>query len=145
MIILIMFCEVHLFKNLAIVPSKGSANSAGYDIYSCSRVVIPSKSRAIVPTGVGIRMPNGVYGRIAPRSGLASKKCIDIGGGVIDPDYRGEIHVIMVNDGDDDYIVNYGDRIAQLIFEKYLNIGLSPIGFSECTERDDRGFGSTGF
>ena len=69
-------------------------------------------------TGLSMALPPGCYGRIAPRSGLALKKFIDIGAGVIDSDYRGELGVILFNFGDEDFVVNMGDRIAQLILKK---------------------------
>ena len=68
--------------------------------------------------GLAISLLPACYGRIAPRSGLAIKKFIDVGAGVIDADYRGELGVILFNFGEEDFIVNMGDRIAQLIFEK---------------------------
>ena len=68
--------------------------------------------------GLAIAIPPDYYGRIAPRSGLALKKFIDVGAGVIDSDYRGEIGVVLFNFGNDDFVVNMGDKIAQLIFER---------------------------
>ena len=69
-------------------------------------------------TGLALAMPPDCYGRVAPRSGLALKRFVDIGAGVIDSDYRGELGVILFNFGDEDFTINMGDRIAQLIFEK---------------------------
>ena len=86
-------------------------------------------------------LPTGCYGRIAPRSGLALKKFIDIGAGVIDANYRGEVGVILFNFGNEDFVVNMGDRIAQLIFEK---IKTPEIKESEQLDGTDRGAGSYG-
>ena len=80
--------------------------------------VVPVHGKCLVQTGLAISLPPGCYGRIAPRSGLAIKKFIDVGAGVIDSDYRGELGVFLFNFGEEDFIVNMGDRIAQLIFEK---------------------------
>ena len=88
-------------------------------------------------------MPKGTYARIAPRSGLASKKGIAINGGVIDADYAGEVKVIMVNHGKNDCRIQPGDRIAQLIIEKIDTSDMMEVDDLEITERAERGFGST--
>ena len=91
-------------------------------------------------------MPAGVYARIAPRSGLAVKNRIAVGGGVIDPDYDGEVKVILFNHGDADFIVNPGDRIAQIVLERVMLIDASivPRKAKRGTDRGSAGFGSTG-
>ncbi len=78
-----------LVKN-AILPKKGSKYAAGYDLYAAVDTIIPSKGKNLVSTGISIAIPEGNYGRVAPRSGLACKNFIDTGAGVIDVDYRGE-------------------------------------------------------
>ena len=106
----------------------------------------------MVSTGLRVLCPDGTYGRIAPRSGLASKHCIDVGAGVIDADYRGEVKVLLINNGKDEFSVTQGMRIAQLIFEKCWvadQLGLKMIfddgnDASSKTERGSGGFGSTG-
>jgi dUTP pyrophosphatase len=89
-------------------------------------------------------MPTGSYARIAGRSGLA-QKMITTGGGVVDRDYRGEIKVVMYNMGGESYFVNKGDRIAQMIFERILDYGLTETDALTETSRGEFGFGSTGF
>ena len=89
-------------------------------------------------------LPPGCYGRIAPRSGLAIKKFIDVGAGVIDSDYRGELGVILFNFGDEDFTVNMGDRIAQLIFEKIKTPTIKKTNDLEGTRRGEGSYGSTG-
>lgn len=74
----------------AIIPKKGSEYAAGYDLYAAADIVIPAKSKGLVSTGLAIAVPDGNYGRVAPRSGLAAKNFIDTGAGVVDVDYRGE-------------------------------------------------------
>ena len=74
--------------------------------------------KCLVKTGLAMALPPGCYGRVAPRSGLALKKFIDVGAGVIDSDYRGKLGVILFNFSNEDFVINMGDRIAQLIFEK---------------------------
>lgn len=81
--------------------------------------VVPKRGKALVGTGLAFGIPEGNYGRIAPRSGLAAKNSIDVGAGVIDSDYRGEVKVLLFNFADEDFAFNQGDRIAQMIIEKY--------------------------
>jgi dUTP pyrophosphatase len=107
-------------------------------------VVVPAHGRAVVRTGLSIAIPENTYARIAPRSGLAVKKFLDTGAGVVDYDYRGEVGVVLFNHGEEDFEVKVGDRIAQLILER--------ISMADCvetdelfdTERGSAGFGSTG-
>ena len=89
-------------------------------------------------------MPPGCYGRISPRSGLAIKKFIDVGAGVIDSDYRGKLGVILLNFGEEHFMVNMGDRIAQLIFEKIKTPQIKEVKSLEETRRGNSGYDSTG-
>ena len=122
----------------------GSTGAAGYDLAAAQTAVVPAHGKLLVKTGLSISMPTGCYGRIAPRSGLALKKFIDIGAGVIDEDYRGEIGVVLFNFGDEDFEINVGDKIAKLIFEKIKTPAVVETDSLEETGRGDRGFGSTG-
>ena len=110
--------KVKRLCNNAILPVRGSTGAAGYDLVAAQSAVVPERGKLLVKTGLSSSMPTGCYGRIAPRSGLALKKFIDVGAGVIDEDYRGEIGVVLFNFGNDDFEVNMGDKVAQLIFEK---------------------------
>ena len=112
------YLYIKKLQNSAAIPKRATKDAAGYDIASVEETVVPAKGRTVVKTGLSIAIPDGCYGRIAPRSGLAVKKFIDIGAGVIDADYRGEIGVVMCNHSDEDLKVKQGDRIAQLILEK---------------------------
>ena len=136
-------CVKRLTKD-AIIPTRGSDASVGYDLYSTDEIIIPPTHRALVGTSVAILMPNGVYGRVAPRSGLAVKHGIQVGAGVVDPDYTGDVMVVLFNHGDKDFVVKKGDRIAQLILEKCETPRVEEIGFLEETDRGSGGFGSTG-
>ena len=91
-----------------IVPSRGTKDSAGLDVRADCDLIIPAGSRAIVPTGLKMRPPVGTYIRIAPRSGLAVKHSIDVGAGVVDRDYTGEIKVVLCNNGQKDFEVRKG-------------------------------------
>ncbi|KAJ4462004.1 putative deoxyuridine 5'-triphosphate nucleotidohydrolase [Paratrimastix pyriformis] len=87
---------------------------------ACSDCVVPPRGRLLVPTGIAIALPPETYGRIASRSGLALKNGIDVGAGVIDGDYRGEIKVLLFNHSDEPFPIAAGSRIAQLICERCL-------------------------
>jgi dUTP pyrophosphatase len=129
----------------ATLPTRGSDHSVGYDLYSSEDAMVPNQAgRAIVGTGITVVLPPGVYGRVAPRSGLAAKHCINVGAGVIDPDYTGEIKVILFNHGLKDFEIKKGDRIAQLILERCETPPIEEISIVEDTERGSSGFGSTG-
>ena len=129
----------------AIVPTRGSDGAVGYDLYSSEDAVVPCQAgRALVGTGITVVLPPGVYGRVAPRSGLAVKHCINVGAGVIDPDYTGEIKVVLFNHGETDFEIKKGDRIAQLVLERCETPPIEEINIVEDTERGSGGFGSTG-
>ncbi|KFV19515.1 hypothetical protein N340_03963, partial [Tauraco erythrolophus] len=128
----------------ASAPSKGSARAAGYDLYSAYDCVIPPMEKAVVKTDIQIALPSGCYGRVAPRSGLAAKHFIDVGAGVIDEDYRGNVGVVLFNFGKESFQVKKGDRIAQLICERICYPELEEVQALDDTERGEGGFGSTG-
>jgi dUTP pyrophosphatase len=132
-----------LSKN-ATLPVRSTKNAAGYDIAAAHSVTIPKKGRMLVKTDLAIALPEGYYGRIAPRSGLALKHGIDVGAGVIDPDYRGPLGVVLFNHGDTDFEVKQGDRIAQLIIESIATPKVIEVDSLNETERKSGGFGSTG-
>jgi len=128
----------------AIMPSRGSALAAGYDLSSATSCVVRARGKALVPTDLSIAIPEGTYARIAPRSGLAWKRSIDVGAGVIDADYRGPVGVILFNHSDQDFDIKAGDRIAQLIIEKILTPQVLEVEDLDSTFRGIGGFGSTG-
>lgn len=132
----------------ATLPTRGSAEAAGYDLYSARAINVPAFGRALIPTDLRIVLPLGTYGRIAPRSGLASNHGIDVGAGVIDRDYRGNVKVLLFNHTENDFQVSVGDRVAQLICEKIERPIIEEM--EQCdlqrqtTDRGEEGFGSTG-
>ena len=133
----------------SIIPTYGSSCAAGLDLYAYGEHIIPANKRLGIPTGISIEWHGSeaqeYYMRIAPRSGLSVKKSIDIGAGVVDYDYRGQIYVCFINNGDEDYVIKSGDRIAQMILERINRFLLiSEIEEHTQTERGDGGFGSTG-
>lgn len=137
-----------------IVPTYGSDFAAGLDLCSYGDYNIKANSRKLIPLGICIQWiseelehsnPNEYYFRIAPRSGLSVKYNIDIGAGVVDCDYRGEIKVCVINNSDNDYKISHGDRIAQGILERINRFNSIEI-VNELSEtiRGEGGFGSTG-
>jgi dUTP pyrophosphatase len=130
----------------AKLPTRSSDLDAGYDLYSAARGTLYCHvhRRALVKTGISVSIPKGYYGRVAPRSGLALRDGIGVLGGVIDSGYRGEIGVILINSGVQDFDFYEGDRIAQLIIEKCHDIEWEECDSLEDSDRGEGGFGSTG-
>ena len=128
----------------AIMPYRATKESAGLDLFSCEKGIIEPHSKKMIDIGISLKIPYGYYGRIAPRSGLTVKKSIDVGAGVIDSDYRGNINVILFNHGDERFTFNIGDKLAQLIIEKIAHVAMIPVRTLDYTNRGTGGFGSTG-
>jgi dUTP pyrophosphatase len=138
--------RVKRLSDRAVLPTRGSEFSAGYDLSSAETKVLAAGQRTIVKTDLSIACPPGTYGRVAPRSGLTVKFGIHVGAGVVDADYRGPLGVVLFNLGDKDFEIKEGDRIAQLILEEIKMVPLVDVGEAEldATERGAGGFGSTG-
>ena len=136
--------RVKCLRENAVLPKRGSEGAAGYDLNASCSCVIPSRGKGLVQTGLAISLPPGVYARIAPRSGLALKKFIDVGAGVVDSDYRGELGIVLYNHSEDNFKVNEGDRVAQLILEKIKTPVVQKVQTLDQTDRGARGFGSIG-
>jgi len=135
------------FKKLdesATLPTRGSMQAAGLDLYSIEAVVIEPKQRALVRTGLAVAIPEGHYGRVAPRSGLAVQKGLDVLAGVIDADYRGEIRCALYNSGDEKIELPGQSKICQLIIEKIITPTAVWADEISETDRGSGGFGSTG-
>ncbi len=140
-----MNIQIKKLSDKAKIPTQGSKYAAGYDLYAAEEVLVNTMGRKLVKTNISISIPEGYYGRIAPRSGLAYKNGIDVLAGVIDSDYRGDIGVILLNtDHNLDFEVNVGDRIAQIIIEKCHSINWETVETLDATVRSEGGFGSSG-
>jgi dUTP pyrophosphatase len=132
------------------LPAYQSEQAAGLDLVAAlpagAPVSIAPGERAMIPTGIAIALPAGVEGQIRPRSGLAVHYGVTVlnAPGTVDPDYRGEVHVILVNLGRDPFLVERGARIAQLIFAATLQAAVREVAILDETTRGVRGFGSTG-
>jgi len=131
----------------AKMPTRGSSGAAGFDLSASEDVTVPARGRVAVPTGIAVQAPPDTYARVAPRSGLAVRG-IDVGAGVVDADYTGEVKVVLINATDAPFAVRAGDRVAQLIFERIVVPELVDVAsvaeFSHGSERGAAGFGSTG-
>ena len=135
------------FKQLdprAVLPTRGSALAAGLDLFCIEDVEIGPKQRVVARTGLAVAIPAGFYGRIAPRSGLAAKKGLDVLSGVIDSDYRGEILCLLYNTGDEIINLPAGSKICQLIIEQIITPDAVWATELDDTARGAGGFGSTG-
>lgn len=128
----------------AFLPIKGTIQSAGFDLRATENYLLLKNKRILIKTGLKIAVPAGYYGRIAPRSGLAYKKGLDVLAGVIDADYRGEVGVILINLGEEDVEIKKGEAIAQIIFEKiHESEEMEEVEELNDTERGAGGYGST--
>ena len=142
-------------------PFRANESDAGYDLFSTEYVMLEPFQRKLISTGINVEIPQGFYGRVAPRSGLACKKGIDVMAGVIDSGYRGEIKVLLINFNFEGYNlkpnafeamfgstnrieIKPGERIAQLIIEKCHTIEWKPMKTLEKSQRGEHGFGSSG-
>lgn len=126
----------------AQVPIRKTKGAAGYDLFAVQNQTIDAGERAKVPIGISLEIPNGSYGRIAPRSSLAAIG-IDTKAGVVDSDYRGEITVILKNDSRNQFQIVKGERVAQLILELCITPNPVLVDNLTNTERGSGGFGST--
>ena len=136
--------QVKILRENTVLPVCGSAGAAGYDLCTASSCVIPSRGKGTIETGLGVALPVGTYARIAPRSGLAIRNFIDVGAGVVDSDYRGEIKVVLFNHSAEDFNVQASDWIAQLILERIETPQVKKVASLDDTDCGAGGFGSTG-
>lgn len=143
-----MKIEIKKLNENAVIPTRGSEQAAGYDLYAAidTPVTIPAHETVKVGTGLAIAVPDGYFGAIFARSGLAAKQglrpanCV----GVADSDYRGEYIVALHNDTDDERVIEPKERIAQLVVMPYLAVEFEEKEELSETERGAGGFGSTG-
>lgn len=143
----------------AKLPVRSSEEAAGYDLTAClldengeprtdispdGRITLLPGERVLIPTGLAFTTPKGTYGRIGPRSGLANKHGLDTLAGIVDRDYTSEAGVILINLGQEVFVVEHNMRIAQLVLEKIETPDVEEVDELENTQRGQGGFGSTG-
>lgn len=130
------------------IPNYETEGAAGMDLKANieTPIILKPLERAIVKTGLYIALPQGFEAQVRPRSGLAAKKGITVlnSPGTVDADYRGEIGVILVNLSNEDFLINDGERIAQLVIAKHERIQWNEVEILSETQRGSGGFGSTG-
>lgn len=128
------------------LPTYANPGDAGCDLKSAESLVLQPGEVKLVKTGFKMAIPSGVVGMVCPRSGLALKHGVTVlnAPGIVDSGYRGDVGVILFNAGSDAFAIEPGDRIAQLVFVKYLTADWYSVTDLDATERGDDGFGSTG-
>jgi len=136
--------KVKKLKEGAIVPVYAHSGDAAMDLFSAEDCVVVSGQRRLVLTGIAIALPEGYYASIRDKSGLAYKKGITTLGGVIEYTYRGEYGVVMLNTGDEDFKVNVGDKIAQVVIAPVATAEVEEVEELGETDRGDGAWGSTG-
>ncbi len=132
--------------NTIAIPEYATPGSSGVDLCSTMYCIIKPGEQALIPTGIKLAIPEGYEAQIRPRSGLALNKKITIPNspGTIDADYRGEIRVLLRNDGEDPFTLIFGDRIAQMVFAPVVKAKFEDVKTLDETKRGSGGFGSTG-
>jgi dUTP pyrophosphatase len=138
--------DVQLLHPHAHPPERSRPGDAGYDLRAVEAFALAPGARAVVPTGIALALPDGLAALVVPRSGLAARHGLSVvnGPGLIDPNYRGEVRVVLVNLGEDAYAGEAGDRIAQLLLVPYWAPELRLVDELPASERGDAGFGSSG-
>ena len=143
-----MKVKIQKLRPDAVVPQYQTEHSAGMDVCAAidEPIVLKHLERVIVPCGFALAIPPGYEVQVRARSGLAAKQGIGLvnGVGTIDADYRGELGVILINYGKDDFVINNGDRIAQIVVTKYEHAIWDEVETLDVTVRGIGGFGSTG-
>ena len=141
-----MSLEIARLKESAILPVRTTPNAAGLDLFAAETITINPGRRCLVGTGIAIALQPWHVGLVCPRSGLALMDGITVlnAPGVVDPDYRGEVGVILVNTGDEPYLVKAGARIAQLVIVPFASPRIVEVDALPGTKRGSGGFGSTG-
>lgn len=141
---------IKALSGYAVLPTRGTADSAGMDLYAAIQdtLTITPHETKMIPTGLAMEIPDGYFGAIYPRSGLSTKRGLRLANcvAVIDSDYRGEVGVPLHNDSNDYQDIYPRDRIAQLVIQPYLNVVPTYVASfdKENTERGTGGFGHTG-
>lgn len=135
-------------KDGALLPQYATSASSGLDLCACLDGTLTMKplERILVPTGIFVSIPHGYEAEIRPRSGIAYKYGVTVLNtpGTIDADYRGEIKVILINLGGEPFVIQHGDRIAQMVFKSVAQVDWKLVDVLPGTERGEGGFGSTG-
>lgn len=140
--------RVQRLRDDARVPCKASEGAAGFDLAAAldAPITIEPHAWVAVPTGIAIALPPGFEAQVRPRSGLAARHGITVlnAPGTIDEDYRGEVRVVLINHGREPFVVDHGERIAQMVIARVADAAMLEVDALDETERGSKGFGSTG-
>lgn len=138
--------NINLIHEDAKMPFRANEGDAGLDVFSIEEKVIPSGETAIIRTGIQMALPKGTEAQIRPRSGLAAKHAVTVlnSPGTIDEGYRGEVKIILINHGKEDFVVEKEMRIAQMVIAPVLQVRLQQVRSLSDSERGEGGFGSSG-
>jgi len=139
-----MKLKVKKLHEHAVLPQHAKRNDAAIDLSSCEALVLKAGDQALVKTGISMAIPEGYAGFVWDRSGLAANSSIHTMAGVVDSGYRGEIKVVMINLGKDDFSIDKGMRIAQMAIQPVSELEVEEAEELDETHRGERGFGSTG-
>ena len=143
-----MRINIKKLTETAVLPERGSAYAAGYDLFADIKenVVIKAHTTAMIPTGLAMELPEGYWGGIFARSGLAAKESLRPANcvGVVDADYRGEVKVALHNDSDESRMITPGQKVAQLVVVPFLSVEFDEVEELSDTVRGVGAFGSTG-
>lgn len=139
---------VKIYSKSGEIPKYETENSAGLDLRALldKPMIIKPMERVLIPTGIFLEIPNGFEGQVRARSGLSIKHGLTMvnGVGTVDSDYRGELKVPMINLGNEEFKVESGDRIAQIVFARYETVNFEPVDSTEDLEKTERGTGGFG-
>jgi len=136
--------QITKIKDNAITPKYAHEGDAGVDLYSTEDYLLKPGERVLVSTGIAMAIPNGHVGLIWDRSGLAAKHSMHVLAGVVDCGYRGEVKVVLINLGNEDFSVTKGMRIAQMLIQPIISADIEEVDSLDETSRNQGGFGSTG-
>ena len=140
--------KVRIISKSGVLPRYETSGSSGFDLpaYVSEPVVLKPGERKLVPTGIFLELPEGYEAQVRARSGHAIKRGIGLvnGIGTVDSDYRGELKVPLINWGEEEFVINSGDRIAQVVVCRFEQVRLEPVEELDSTERGSGGFGHTG-
>jgi dUTP pyrophosphatase len=154
-----MTFQIKRLVKTASIPRRASQDAAGYDLHAClvdedgaprkdnvknGTITLMPGERALIPTGLSMTTPEGTYGRIGPRSGFAYKNGIDVMAGILDRDYSGEVGIVLINLGQNPFVIEHDMRVAQLVLERILTPDVEEVDELGEHARGVGGFGSTG-
>lgn len=133
--------EVQRLSPNAELPRRVTPFSAGWDLFISEEAVVEAGTRKLLPTSIAVKIPVGYCGQLWTKSGLASKKSVEIGAGIIDSDYRGEVKVLFINDSEEDIALKKGDPIAQMVIVSICTESIIEVASLDSTQRGSMGFG----